>query len=257
MDTKSRSVRKIAIIVIAGILLLSVPLIYFFGWRASDNDYVNASQYVDYMSKTNKTITVELSAIKHPGLINQTTPLKLNALSSNYVKMHEALEANSAVAHDFTVSGVYNKHKSALAEYTQSLLTLTKSIKLYTSVLGDCKKVTDSLVGGYNGDAFKSLLSACKTAIEKGENDSQHKPFNDQFFSEYLNETALYMTSIEKLVNTTTNDETNKVHAEMEVIYDKINKLGAIEFNFGLPNLTAAYGEIASSLDSQKKSFFR
>lgn len=256
MDTKAKSLRKPIIITAVCLLVLLLPLVYFFGWRASDNDYLVVSGSADYLNRVNKIITVELSSLKKPGHINTATPIKVEALSKSYAEALRLIKDSPATNRDLNLSATYNKHKVALEQYSQSLNDLSESLKLYTSALNSCKEATDNLITGYNEEAFDALLKACLSNLKKAES-AKSKPFNDSFLREYVSETTAYMTSVQKMVDAPDNNATDTASKEAEGTYDKINKLGEVELKLELPSIAAALRDISSTAESQKKAFLR
>jgi|GEM_PF-6237647 len=255
-ESQNSKIRKIIILVAIGLLLLAIPLGYFFSWRPADNDYAAANDNIKTMRSAANLITVELALIPYPGIINQNTPVKLRVLSEAYKKAYQSLKENAAINRDFTLGPLYNRHKDTFAKYDQFIDQLTESIDLYVSALNECKKVTDSFLQEFNQDNFNTLMDSCQKAIDKGKS-APHAQFKDQFLSEYLDKTSNYMALIKKMTTATTNDETDIIVREIDKAYEEISKLGEIKLQFNPPNTTQAYDQLSSVLDSQKKAFWR
>lgn len=244
-------------IILSAIIILIVTSIsvYFFAWRPSDSDYQSAVGLATYAEKTHRVLTVELSTIQYPGLIDASTPLKLQVLASAYKNAVDALNRNNAINRDFAVRAMYDHSKSTLAEHSQSMIRLANSIKLYTTVLDKCTQFTDS-IAAKKTDIYAKLLEDCQSAINDGYS-SGNKEFNDAFFTEYLNQTKKYIDALDKIMKASNDKDFNQAKQVADTAYKALYKLGEVKFDFKSPNVIAITKDLNATLSSQKNAFLR
>jgi len=236
-------------------ILILVTLCYFFVIRPSDNDYNAASTELNNLKSTASTLQSTLASIQNPGSIDGTQTPKLQKAVDSYKQSLQNLEKNRVVIADATVKNTYSQVKNVLSSYNQSSSDLTKSISMYVLVLYNCTKYTQ-LVGNKDITAQDNQLKLCIDATNKG-TSSPYKEFNSQFFTEYNNQTYLYVSAIVSATNAKDQAAINKDKVEISQIHDKISALGSIKIDYSLPDPSDSLNKLSSIIDSQKSALFR
>ncbi len=237
-------------------LLIAAALTYFLAWRPSDNDYSTASQKITTLSDSGKAFDKQFSYISKAGLINETTGIKLQIIANIYKRSLDELEKSPSVGRDFSIRSTYDRHKAILKEYEQSAGNLATSLKLYITVLVNCRQYTEAIKKSSGDSAYKDALKKCRDAIDKAK-ASDNKTFNDQFLTEYLTETEKYIAVVDQSHGATDIATLMADSDKANEIYKKIAALGDKELYFQLPNITNALKDLSLAIDSQKKSFWR
>lgn len=217
-------------------------LVYFFAWRPTDTDLVNASNQLKSLTASTKSLTVEIASIQTPALISAATPLKLEVLVENYKASLVAFKENITSSRDPRVSSIFNRHVTKFEQFELSSTQLLASVKQYLSVANTCKVYVDAITKDPSSQ-HADQLAACRTSLSKADN-SPHEAFKSQFFTAYLNASSAYVSALDRKESTTEH-------------LAKISNLMTQKFSLDTTSPVLPLRELSDSVTSQSKAFFR
>jgi len=235
-------------------LALAIVSLYYFVWRLSNSDYQAAITQVNSLKSSSDILTTKLSKIQSPGNIDDTVATDIQNAVNIYQKSAQDLDKSPVVSRDLRAKADYGTLKSTISTYGQSSMDLSTSIKLYVAILDSCTQVAEKL-NQEDTDAFSTIYANCLDALDKGK-ASPSKSFNDQFFTQYRDETSIYIQSIVKF-RTTDKAAYNTAKLVADKALEKITRLGSVKIDYSLSPPTDALGQLSTTLSSQKDTFLR
>lgn len=256
MLSSRKSLRRIVVIIVA-VLIVTLPLLYFYAWRPADSEYAAAANTLKSMGSAKSTMDITAGNIQNATYISNDAVALLDKSLKQYNNDIATLSKNVVISRDSTTKTTYEQNINTISDYGKSANNLVISLKAFLAVLDQCSTLANKFNTLSSTTAFDEAAENCKNAIDSTKS-SPSTVFNDQFFDKYA-DLANQLVKEDRKIMQAYDKGTQVISLDgVSSVSKKINDL--LESKLTLkptPDPTDALAKLTDVINSQKKSFVR
>lgn len=245
------------IITIAAVAIVAiVSLIYFYGVRIPDSNYVTAKNTSSSLINSADTITANIEKLKVPLAIKSEDFENFSLATTEFSEKIITLDREAVIQRDPSVNAEYKKVKQQLVNFAQSMQNISDSIALYRSIMGVCGEIGQN--GNISPADFDNATASCRAYIND-DTLAKSEAFNTQFLDKYKSYMIEYVNSQKQLsaagTNITLQNSANEIASQTAA---KITTaaIEPIEYD-SFVDPTDSLKKLLSSIESRAASFLR
>ena len=249
----SRKPLRLTILLALVILVIALPLLYYFVWRLPDNTYQAASDQLKTMRTASSNINRILGGVSTAGNIDDTFVSDLNNAAAQYNASFKSLAATAAVTRDSKLKPVFDQYRESLTSYGSLAKDTTTGTDKYRAILDACSGIVTKLSSLSTVTAFDTVASVCEDAIKSAES-APKTDFTDQFLTKYTGYATDYVAAYRAQIQA---KNSKASQSTVESVKQKISTLGKQELTLALSDPTADLQKLEDTVKAQKSAFFR